>query len=125
MFTIGNYTGGNLFYYDADKKTYRILRTKNRAILFDGNFPHGTTPYKGERFSFVFFATDKCIGLKKELACTLENAGFNYPWNLKKNTSVTPAMKKKFLQEACALIRTDRVKLHNQGHLSAISKHLK
>ena len=55
MITIGRYTGGDLFYYNMKNDKHNILTTKNRIIYFDGNNPHATLPYKGVRFSFVFF----------------------------------------------------------------------
>jgi hypothetical protein len=49
---LGNYTGGDLL---VEHKPYNI---KYKPTIFNGaNLLHSTAPYKGERYSLVFFRT--------------------------------------------------------------------
>jgi hypothetical protein len=49
---LGDYVGGDLI---VDKKRYDI---RNHPLIFNGaELLHGTAPYKGDRYSLVFFKT--------------------------------------------------------------------
>lgn len=53
---LGDYTGGELIVYDKDGKNPTKHNIKNRFIKFNGSiYPHETAPFKGERYSLVFY----------------------------------------------------------------------
>ena len=68
--TCGTYTGGALLYWPDDNgsNTYgQLLRdfadeicTRKRIAIFDGNRAHEVMPFKGKRYSIVFFLTNSC-----------------------------------------------------------------
>ena len=59
MLTVGdNVKGGDLWY---DGKVYPTL---NKALYFDGNIPHMTLPYSGNRFSIVCFTLKSWVSSK-------------------------------------------------------------
>merc|ERR1739845_295156 len=69
---IGTFTGGTLYYFpkdvkkpgrcnvdDLDPKESISIDLTKRFTLFNGNNAHGVHPFKGNRFSLVFFTTAK------------------------------------------------------------------
>ena len=55
---LGDYTGGELIVYDKEGKNPIKRNIKNRFYKFDGSlYPHETAPFKGERYSLVFYST--------------------------------------------------------------------
>jgi len=89
---IGNFTGGKLNYFPKDvKKPGRVDVTELDAkesipfdltrefVLFDGNKAHGVQPFKGNRFSLVFFTTSKWWKMQKKEVSTLKKLGFVVP----------------------------------------------
>ena len=67
---VGNFTGGGLRYWPNDSKQGRVeqLRGQRRLVLnlkrdgpcvFDGTCGHEVQPFKGERYSLVFFTLSK------------------------------------------------------------------
>ena len=55
---LGDYTGGELIVYDKDGKNPVKKNIKNRFYKFNGSiYPHETAPFKGERYSLVFYST--------------------------------------------------------------------
>jgi hypothetical protein len=58
MITLGDFTGGNLLVFDENEKNPQSVKTKNRWVIFNGSkFPHETEPFKGTRYSLVFYNT--------------------------------------------------------------------
>ena len=52
----GDYTGGELILYDKNGKNPTEHNIKNRFIKFNGSiYPHKTAPFRGERYSLVFY----------------------------------------------------------------------
>jgi hypothetical protein len=55
---LGDYTGGDLIIYDKDGKNPVYHNIRNRFYRFDGSkYPHETAPFKGERYTLVFYST--------------------------------------------------------------------
>jgi len=55
---LGDYTGGELIVYDEAGKNPVKKNIKNRFYKFNGSlYPHETSPFKGERYSLVFYST--------------------------------------------------------------------
>ena len=53
---LGNYTGGELIIYDKDGNNPKKHNIRNKFYKFDGSiYPHETAPFKGERYTLVFF----------------------------------------------------------------------
>jgi hypothetical protein len=50
----GNFSGGELWTLAKPKKLFNV---KKGHVYIDGNIPHITMPFEGERYSIVFFAT--------------------------------------------------------------------
>ena len=53
---LGNYTGGELIVYDEDDKNPVKHNIRNKFYKFNGSTHfHETSPFKGERYTMVFF----------------------------------------------------------------------
>ena len=53
---LGNYTGGELIIYDENEKNPVKHNIKNKFYKFNGSiYPHETEPFKGERYTLVFY----------------------------------------------------------------------
>ena len=53
---LGDYSGGDVRLYAPDGKSYKDINIKNRWATFDGSeLEHETTPFKGDRYSLVFY----------------------------------------------------------------------
>ena len=53
---LGDYKGGELIIYDENGKNPVKHNIKNRFYKFNGSiYPHETAPFKGERYSLVFY----------------------------------------------------------------------
>lgn len=53
---LGNYTGGELIVYDLEDKNPKKINIRNKFYKFNGSIHfHETAPFKGERYSLVFF----------------------------------------------------------------------
>lgn len=89
---ISSFTGGLLNYFPKDfKKPGRgdvtqleekesiALDLTKKFVLFNGNNAHGVRPFKGDRFSLVFFTTSKWWKMKEKEAKTLTKLGFRVP----------------------------------------------
>ena len=50
---LGNYTGGELVFEPGPYKGKHNIR--NRWLKFKGDHPHFNTPFKGERYTLVFY----------------------------------------------------------------------
>lgn len=68
--------GGELYVYNRKKKQGKLYKTKNKWVPFDGNDPHFTAPYKGERYSMIFFRTKGVDQVEKEAKKFLKKLGF-------------------------------------------------
>jgi len=89
---LGKFKGGTLGYFPRDfKKAGRrdvteleenesiTLDLSKQFALFNGNNAHGVRPFKGDRFSLVFFTTSKWYKMKEKEAKTLTKLGFKVP----------------------------------------------
>jgi len=103
---IGKFSGGKLNYFPKDiKKSGRrdvaaleakesiVLDLSKSLKLFCGNNAHGVQPFKGDRFSLVFFTTSKWWKMKPPVAKKLTQLGFKVP-TLKSMNSVKAAVSK-------------------------------
>jgi len=55
---LGNYTGGGLIIYDENEKNPVKHDIKGKFNTFNGSiYPHETAPFKGERYTLVFYST--------------------------------------------------------------------
>lgn len=79
MYTTGgkSTTGGELYIYNPREGGGRKLKTLRSWIAFDGNDPHMTYPYKGVRYSLVFYQTQRKIHPKRRTE--LRKLFFNVP----------------------------------------------
>ena len=54
---LGNYTGGELIIFDENEKNRKKHNIKNKFYTFNGSiYPHETAPFKGERYTLVFYS---------------------------------------------------------------------
>jgi hypothetical protein len=55
---LGDYTGGELIIYDENEKNPVKHDIKGKFNTFNGSiYPHETAPFKGERYTLVFYST--------------------------------------------------------------------
>lgn len=103
---IGKFTGGKLDYFpkdvkkagrrdvaDLDPKDSISMDLSKSFVMFNGNNAHGVRPFKGERFSLVFFTTSKFYKIREKEAKTLTGLGFKVP-SVKAMEKVKAASKK-------------------------------
>lgn len=72
MLTLGDFVGGQLWIYPD-----RAEDTRNQWVRFDGRVPHCTYPFKGERYSVIFFASRFVNSTSAEVKRTLAQYGFD------------------------------------------------
>lgn len=54
---LGNYKGGELIIFDENEKNPKKHNIRNRFYSFNGSiYPHETAPFKGERYTLVFYS---------------------------------------------------------------------
>ncbi len=68
--------GGGLYVYDRTKGRGKIFNTKNKWLQFDGTNPHMTTPYKGTRYSVIFFNRKGVKKIDRRAKHFLKKLGF-------------------------------------------------
>lgn len=55
---LGDYTGGELIIFDENEKNPVRHDIRNKFYTFNGSkYPHETAPYRGERYTLVFYST--------------------------------------------------------------------
>lgn len=55
---LGDYTGGELIIFDENEKNPTRHDIRNKFYTFNGSkYPHETAPYRGERYTLVFYST--------------------------------------------------------------------
>jgi len=114
---IGKFTGGKLNYYTKDEKRpgrcdVAQLSPKDKVsfdllkafTFFSGNSAHEVDPFKGERFSVVFFSTGKYWKMKSPDHRTLTKLGFKIPTI--KNLGAVKDISKKRNEEMARRIRS-------------------
>jgi hypothetical protein len=52
---LGDYTGGELVFTDKDSPYYGTHNIKNKWLKFVGDTPHHVRPFKGERYTLVYY----------------------------------------------------------------------
>ena len=91
--SLGDHTGGELWQYPD-----RVIKIRNKPKLTDGLLPHMTLPYKGERFSLVYFNMyGNRSPLSREDAVFLRSLGFHSVVN---NPTSKPLPRADLLDEA-------------------------
>tara|TARA_A100001201_G_scaffold142457_1_gene140727 strand:- start:4968 stop:5480 length:513 start_codon:yes stop_codon:yes gene_type:complete len=56
---LGDYTGGEVRLYTKDGKSHKDINIKNRWATFDGSeLEHETLPFKGQRFTLVYYSVN-------------------------------------------------------------------
>jgi len=86
---LGNFTGGKLNYFPNDDRALQLedlpesdrvsLDLKHNWALFDGRRAHQVDPFKGERFSLVYFTCPRNDRVDKETKRRMEECGFPMP----------------------------------------------
>jgi len=87
---LGSFRGGQLRYWPRDNrrvKDVKALRMKDSVVVdvrkvpiaFNGNCAHEVLPFKGERFSLVFFTSGKYLGACEAQREALRKLGFAWP----------------------------------------------
>jgi hypothetical protein len=76
IITLGDHIGGELWVYNDDRSP---LMCRNTPHLFDGKVPHATMPFKGERYSVVFYCRREVPAAKPDVRAQLEELGFPLP----------------------------------------------
>jgi hypothetical protein len=71
IISLGKHTGGHLWTADQG-----VIECHNQWKLFDGNAEHSTTPFSGERISFIAFAHEQYNKLEAPIAKNLQSLGF-------------------------------------------------
>ena len=71
IIALGDFEHGELWSYDRG-----VLPCKGEVKLFNGNQPHCTLPFKGERFSLIFFSSSGHDRMAPKEAMWLEALGF-------------------------------------------------
>ena len=52
---LGNYTGGELVFTDKASPNYGVHNIKNKWLKFVGDTPHYVKPFKGTRYTLVYY----------------------------------------------------------------------
>jgi len=88
---LGDFTGGELVYFPSDAHTGPVedlaaetsvkLNVGKGLALFDGNRAHEVTPFKGSRYSLVFFSCRRFWKMPSEQQKLLQSIGITYPTN--------------------------------------------
>ena len=52
---LGDYTGGELVFTDKNSPYYGTHNIRNKWLKFVGDTPHHVKPFKGERYSLVYY----------------------------------------------------------------------
>lgn len=52
---LGDYTGGELVFTDKDSPYYGTHNIKGKWLRFVGDTPHHVKPFKGERYTLVYY----------------------------------------------------------------------
>lgn len=97
----GDYSGGEVWVHDEKGDTpyivegtedvsgiYRAgmefpgteLDVKDTWSIFDGNKLHFTRPFQGERYTMVFFTSDRYASAPANVRKELQEAGFDFDW---------------------------------------------
>jgi len=86
---IGNFKGGNLNYYPNDDRALELeqlppsdkvsLDLRKNWALFDGRRAHEVDPFKGERFSLVYFTCPRNDRIDAKTKAAMLKCGFPMP----------------------------------------------
>lgn len=72
---LGDYTEGGLWVHDQG-----ALDVKKKFVAFDGNVPHATLDFEGERFSLIYFVQAQFRQMRDEhKEYLINNLGFPFP----------------------------------------------
>ena len=88
--SLGSFTGGNLLYWENDDGRLDLstadpahasctFDTRRQMVLFDGNRAHAVSPFKGERYSLVFFTCPGYLSLSTAQKEVLVHIGSVWP----------------------------------------------
>lgn len=57
---IGDFTGGDIYVWDAEDKNKKAFNLHDQPVMFNGNTHfHQTAPFKGERYTMIFYKQGK------------------------------------------------------------------
>ncbi|KAK7230829.1 acetylcholine-gated cation-selective channel [Aureococcus anophagefferens] len=73
----GDFTGGNLWTHD--RGLLRVDGASRGARYFNGNMPHMTMPFDGERYSLIYFCCGNWGSLSRADEAALCDMGFRFP----------------------------------------------
>jgi len=129
---LGNYTGGNLWMHKDDgNKAHTLEETlkrtamyqkgetfmgadvsiRNRWVEFDGNRLHFARPFRGTRFSLVYFTCDRYADSKLAVREELKDLGFPFQWESVKLQKML-VTKRVERDRVCKLFYKERNSLH-------------
>eukprot|EP00928_Gymnodinium_smaydae_P086356 TRINITY_DN7040_c1_g1_i2.p1 TRINITY_DN7040_c1_g1~~TRINITY_DN7040_c1_g1_i2.p1 ORF type:complete len:282 (+),score=9.93 TRINITY_DN7040_c1_g1_i2:104-949(+) len=115
---LGEYSGGELWVHDESGDVsyvleatedvtgyYRVgralsgtdLSIQNVWTVFDGNKLHYTKPFTGERYSLIFFTSDKYASASAETRHAMTEAGFDFDFS---NEELQKSMREKHEKNA-------------------------
>lgn len=77
IYGLGDYTGG-LLYIDGEPRGKQV-QVRRQWCKFDGNIPHLTCPFEGERYTIIYFTNQSYGRLKKNGRERLIRMGFKVP----------------------------------------------
>ena len=87
--SIGNYTGGNLLYWEDDdhkmsldevaKHEPRIVDLKDKAFLMNGQCAHAVEAFEGTRYSIILYSSSKHSKLNDKSKIALMQKGYVWP----------------------------------------------
>ena len=75
---LGDFTGGNLWTHDRGLVRVDGPR-RGRPQFFNGNMPHMTMPFQGERYSLIYFCCGNWGSLPAHEEAELASMGFRFP----------------------------------------------
>jgi len=85
----GDFEGGHLHYFPNDDRSAHLealpssddvaLDLTENLVLFDGRRGHYVAPFKGERYSLVYFTCPRCEKALPEVKHQLEERGISFP----------------------------------------------
>ena len=86
---IGNYTGGNLLYWEDDDNKMsldevsthepQVVDLKDQVFLMNGKCAHAVEAFEGTRYSIVLYTSSKYQKLNEEAVEVLKQKGYKWP----------------------------------------------
>jgi len=114
--------GGDLYVFNRKKNRGKVHGVmKKKWLVFDGNDPHMTTPFKGTRYSVIFFQhSSPNVRILRSAKQKLKKMGFPLRINKHFTTKETGLSSKKSMQLGLKFMSKHFPRLHK--HYSKINK---